>query len=416
MKDKLLFVLFNTILLWIVAGASVAQENLRLDQVIIKVLENNPKLMVADYRAQALAARMRQAQQKPADRINLSLENFAGTDEALAIRSLEATLSLSRTLELGNKLQSRGDVVSQRIRVLENQKDIDRLNLLADTTLRFLHVAVDQERLNLAEEALELMQLTENAVKERVQAGRTSETEIYRLEIEKVNYMLEVEHVTHDLESSRVYLSILWNERQPVFDKAEADIFKIDEMPEFTELSEMIDLHPEIIQHIRAEDLARAKVRLAESKVKPDLDLSAGLRYLGGTNDVAVVFTASMPLGSYSRAQPGIDEARSMSLIDPLNRQLQHLELYATLHEIYEEIKHASETINVLTEEVIPIAEKLLADYESGYQTGRYSLLELTQAQQILRNARIRLLDMAVIYHSNKIEIDRLTGAQLTQW
>ncbi len=416
MKDKLFSMIAIALLFGFAIGPAFAQENLRLEQAIVMVLENNPKLMVADYRAQALAARMRQAMQKPADRVHLTLENFAGTNDAVALRSLEASLSLSRTLELGNKLQSRGDVVQQEIRVLENQKDIDRLNLLAETTLRFLHVAADQERLKLANEALELMSLTENAVRQRVQAGRTPEAENYRVEIEMVNTMLEVEHVTHDLESSRVNLSILWNERQPQFDEVDADIFNIKEMPDFSEFSELIDRNPEIIRHIRAEDLALAKIKLAESRLKPDLDLSAGVRYLGGANDVALIFSASMPLGSYTRAKPGIDEAKSIALIDPLNRQQQQLEFYATLHELYEEMKHASETYKTLTEDVVPVSENLLADYESGYQTGRYSLIELTQAQQILRNARIRLLEMAVSYHSNKIEIDRLTGAQLTQW
>jgi cobalt-zinc-cadmium efflux system outer membrane protein len=416
MKHKLLFILCITFLLGFYPGQGMSQGNLRLEQAVIQVLEKNPKLFVADYRAQALAARMRQALQKPADKVNLSLENFAGTDETLAFRSVEATLSLSRTLELGNKAQSRGEVVQQEIRVLENKKDIDRLNLLADTAQRFLHVAADQERVRLAGEALELMQLTENTVRERVRAGRTSETEMYRVQVEKINYILEVEHANHDLESSRVNLSILWNERHPGFDMIEADIFNIEEIPQFSELTEKIDRNPEIIQHLRAEDLARAKIRLMESRVKPDIDLSAGLRYLGDSNDVALIFSASLPLGSYSRAQPGIDEAESLALIDPLNMEQQRLELYATLFNIYEEMNHARDSFNTLAEEVIPAAEKMVADYESGYQTGRYSLLELTQAQQLLRNARSRLLEMAVIYHSSKIEIDRLTGAQLTQW
>jgi cobalt-zinc-cadmium efflux system outer membrane protein len=196
----------------------------------------------------------------------------------------------------------------------------------------------------------------------------------------------------------------------------EADIFRIDELPDFADLTEQLDRNPEVIRHIRSEDLAMAKIKLMESRRQPDLDLSAGLRYLGGINDVAVMLTASMPLGSYSRAQPGIDEAESLSRIDPLNLQQQRLELYATLFQIYQEMRHAREAVNTLNERIIPAAEQMQTDYENGYQTGRYSLLELNQVQQLLRNARSQLLEMAVSYHGHKIEIDRLTGAQLTQW
>jgi cobalt-zinc-cadmium efflux system outer membrane protein len=125
---------------------------------------------------------------------------------------------------------------------------------------------------------------------------------------------------------------------------------------------------------------------------------------------------ASIPLGSSSRAQPGIEEAENMAQIEPLNLEQQRLELYATLFQIYQEMKHSREAVGVLNETIIPAATKMLADYESGYQLGRYSLQELIQVQQLLHTARSRLLEMASAYHSHRIEIDRLTGAQLTQW
>ena len=416
MKYKLLIFQCSPLLFGLFVGQGVAQENMKLEQVVIKVLENHPKLMISDYQAQAMAARMREALQAPSDRINLSLENFAGTDEALAFRSVEATLSLSRTLELGNKLESRGEVVQREINLIKNKKDIERLNLLADTAQQFLHVAADQVRLKLAGEALELVQVTENVVRDRIQAGRTPEVEMRRVEIELANHTLEVEHAEHELESSRVNLSTLWRERVPDFKNVDADIFQMGKLPTFSVLTEQLDRNPEIIKYLRLEDLARAKIKLMESRRQPDLDLTAGLRYLGGINDVAVMLTASMPLGSYARAKPAIDEAKNLSQIEPLNLEQHRMELYATLFQIYQEMRHALQAVDTLNNQIIPAAEQMLADYENGYQTGRYSLLELNQVQQLLRNARSQLLEMAVSYHSHKIEIDRLTGAQLIQW
>ncbi|MFT5350722.1 MAG: cobalt-zinc-cadmium efflux system outer membrane protein, partial [Gammaproteobacteria bacterium] len=114
--------------------------------------------------------------------------------------------------------------------------------------------------------------------------------------------------------------------------------------------------------------------------------------------------------------KPGIDEAESLSRIAPLNLEQQRLELYAMLYQIYQEMNHAREAVEKLNKQIIPAAEQMQSDYENGYQSGRYSLLELIQAQQLLRNSRSQLLEMAVSFHSHKIEIDRLTGAQLTQW
>jgi cobalt-zinc-cadmium efflux system outer membrane protein len=416
MKNKIVSFLSCILLAGIFVSKGVAQESFTLDQVVIQVLENHPILKVADYRAQAMAARMRQAIQPPADKVTVSLENFGGTDEALAFRSVEATLSLARTLELGNKALRRGEVVQGELNILQTEKDIDRLNLLADAAQRFLHVAADQERLRLAEEALELVQFTEGTVQERILAGRTPEAQLRRVEIDLAHHELEVEHTRHELETSRVNLSTLWSELQPDFDRVEADIFSTENLPDFAVLTDLLDRNPELIRHIKSEDLARARIKLMQSRRNPDLDVSAGIRYLGGINDVAVMLWASIPLGSYGRAKPGIDEAESLSRIAPLNLEQQRLELYAMLYQIYQEMNHAREAVEKLNTQIIPAAEQMQSDYENGYQSGRYSLLELIQAQQLLRNSRSQLLEMAVSFHSHKIEIDRLTGAQLTQW
>jgi len=79
-------------------------------------------------------------------------------------------------------------------------------------------------------------------------------------------------------------------------------------------------------------------------------------------------------------------------------------------------LKHAKDVIEILNQRIISAAEEMLAVYELGYQSGRYSLLELIQTQQLLLNARSRSVEMVVNRHSYRIEICRLTGAQLSQW
>ncbi len=55
----------------------------------------------------------------------------------------------------------------------------------------------------------------------------------------------------------------------------------------------------------------------------------------------------------------------------------------------------------------------MLRAYEKGYRAGRYSLLELIQAQETLLNARQEAIMAAASYHRYRIEIERLTGTGL---
>jgi len=416
MNKKFVLLMLYTLLSVTFAGQSTAQDGLRLEQAIIRVLENNPELKIADYEAQAMAARMRQALQAPADRIGLTLENFAGTGATVAVRSIDATLSLSRTLELGNKAALRGDVVQAETLLTRTRQDIDRLHLIAETVQQFLQVAADQERLHLTEEAIDLTRLTESAVETRIRAGRTAEVERQRIVIDLANRGLELEHRRHELENSRVRLATFWTERQPDYGRVDADIFNLDELPDFDDLVNLLDRNPELTSHVRSEDLARARLRLIQGRQRPDVDVAAGVRYLGSSNDFAFMLSASIPLGSNARARPGIDEAEALSQLEPLRWQQRNQELYATLFQVYQEITHAREAVITLRERIIPATEKMLTEYDEGYRAGRYSLLEFLQIQQLLQQGRSRLLEMAINFHSYRIELDRLTGAQLTQW
>jgi cobalt-zinc-cadmium efflux system outer membrane protein len=416
MNKKFVLLMFCTLMSVMFAGQSTAQDGLRLEQAIIRVLENNPELKIADYEAQAMAARMRQAIQAPADRIGFTLENFAGTGDKLAVRGIDTTLSLSRTLELGNKAALRGDLVQAETLLTRSRHDIDRLHLLADTAQQFLHVVADQERLHLTEESIDLIRLTENAVEARIRAGRTAEVERQRIVIDLANKGLELEHRRHELENSRVRLATFWNERRPDYERVVADIFKLDELPDFDSLVNLLDQNPELTSHVRAEDLARARLRLEQGRQRPDVDVAAGVRYLGSSNDFAFMLSASIPLGSNARARPGIDEAEALSQLEPLRWQQRKQELYATLFQVYQEITHAREAVITLRERIIPATENMLTEYDEGYRAGRYSLLEFLQIQQLLQQGRSRLLEMAINFHNYRIELDRLTGAQLSQW
>ena len=415
MKIKIVFLLSCFVSANIFAAEDAAQNRLTLEQAIIRVLENHPKLKVADYEAQAMAARMRRALLAPADRINVNLEDFGGTGKAGGINGIEATFSLSRTLELGDKAKIRGEVIESEANLLRTQQDIDRLDVLAEATRRYLHVAVVQERLRIAEAAIDLIRLTERTVEDRIRAGRSPETERQRIAIDRANFELDRDHRRHEMESSRLSLAILWNDRQPDFGEVEGDIFHLDALPEFEDLAVLLDRNPDLVRQLRAEDLAAARIRLAESKRKPDLDLTAGLRYLAQGDDMAFIVTASIPLGSAARARHDIREAEALSRIEPLNLELRRLDTYATLFEIYQELKHTRDAVETLRARIIPAAQQMLAAYETGFQAGRYSLLELIQAQQLLRNARSQSVETAANYHNYRIEIDRLTGAQLQQ-
>ena len=396
------------------ATSDGSQNSLTLDQAIVNVLENNPSLRAADYEAKAAAARIRAARLTPAFRTSIQLENFAGSGIFSGSDLLESTLSLSKVLELGDKAKLRGDVAHNKAMILRNEQDAMRLDLLADTTKRFLQIVTDQERLVIAQDSLELAERTYDYIELRVNAGKLPNVELERARIVLAKKKLELERASYTLTTSRLKLATLWGETQIQFSTADANLFGIEQAEPFETLVQLLERNPDLVRFATENRLAETRIQLARSRNKADMEIAGGVRHFNLTDDTGLVMSLNIPLGNRSRAAPRVDEAEMQSLRNPYDLEQRRLELYATLFEVHHELKHAIEAESTYRKTIIPLAESTLKDYEKGYAAGRYSLLELNVAQRILLDSRLEHVIAAADYHRYRIEIDRLTGAGLS--
>ena len=387
---------------------------LTLQQAIINVLERSPALKAADYESKAAAARIRTAKQSPRYRGSIELENFAGSGFYSGTDALETTLSLSKVLELGDKAKLRGDLSQNKAMLLRNDQDSKRLDLLAETTKRFIEVVTDQQRLVNANDSIDIAIRSKQVVEKRVKAGKSPTAELRRAKIALARSELELEHAEHELETAHLKLVTLWGETKDSFTTAAANLFEIEQVKPFESLVLLLERNPDLVRFATEKRLNQSRALLARSKGQADMEISGGLRHFNATHDSALVLSLKVPFGSTSRASSSIKEAEMMALGDPLVYEQQYLSLYATLFELHQEIKHAIGAVSALRKTIIPQAEQALKDYEKGYAAGRYSFLELSEAQQLLIDLKLELVITASDYHRYHIEIDRLTGAGLS--
>lgn len=393
---------------------TAAGDAITLDQAFVRVLERSPRLQAAAFEARAAAARIRQARLAPPLRVDLEVENFAGSGAASGIDAMESTLRLARVLESGQKPRLREELAAHEADLLADEQDAERLDLLADTARRFIHVVTDQERLIIANDAVALDRRILTAVERRIRAGKTAVTEQRRVTIALARSELELEHATHELAASRVKLSTLWGDIDADFATAQAKLFELQPVESLDHLQALLARNPDLVRFATRQRLGATRIRLAEARRRPDVEVSGGLRYLEFSNDVALVANLSIPLASRDRAAPAIEAAQAANDGEPLDYEQRRLVLYATLFEIYQELSHSFTAVDVLRARIIPEAKQALDEYEAGYAAGRYSLLELSAAQRVLLDTRREAVMAASDYHRYRVEVDRLTGAAMT--
>lgn len=390
-------------------------EALTLDRVIARVLERSPALQAAGYDSEAAAQRIREASLARPLRAGIEFENFAGTGDTHGVDALEATLSLTRVLELGDKPHLRGEFATQKADLLKDEQAAQRLDLLAEATRRFLQVVSNQERLRIGQDATELARRTLAVVERRVGVGRTPTAERSKAVIALSRAELDLKRAERQLASARLSLATTWGATEAAFLDARATLFVLPAAERFDQIQRHLDRNPDLIRFVTAERVAKAREQLARAGRQPDVEVSAGVRYLNEPNDAAFVVWASVPLGTHRRAEPAIEEARARTLREPFLYEERRLELHATLFSLHQELMHSRLMVETLTGHIIPEAMRALGDYEKGYAAGRYSFLELVDAQRSLLEARNEAITAAADYHRFRIEIDRLTGGVPTK-
>ena len=405
-------------LLWAACLSATPQtevkQSLNLAQAIAAVLESNPQLQAADFDNRAAAARIRQQMLSPPLKLGVNVENLGGTGNNSGIRQLETTFSLARVLELGDKPILRGGVARSEAALLNNEQDAIRLDLLSETAKRFLDVAKTQEQRNLARERISLRQKTLKVVQQRFRIGKTAAAELNGAHINLVRAELALEGTDHQLASTRRALAVLWGELTPGFQAVTGNVFAMAPVPDIATLEQLLEQNPSLVRFATQQRLAETRLRLAESSRLPNIEFSGDLKHFNASDDVGLMFSVSIPLGSDNRALPRVNEATALTEKEPLLAKDKRLALRSTLFGLQQELVHARHIVETLKTKVLPEAQSALEDYTKGYTAGRYSLLELVQAQDTLLQARLEILNAAADYQRNRIEIDRLTGGALS--
>jgi len=377
----------------------------------LKTLAAHPQFRQFNLANEAARAREAQAALKPALELSGDLENVLGS-QGSGMQNAELTVSLTSIFERGSKRAARTGVAQSASALLSVQQRIQALDLLAETGRSFILLAAAQESKAASDRALVLANATLEAIKQRVQAAQAPETESLNAEIVQIEAMLQVGHARREIEAAQHALALSWNEpdAMPI---ALMDIYAMPKAAEASVLIATLDALPDIAQYGAEIRVQRAQIALAKSQAVTDWRWSAGLRRLEAENDQAFVVGVSIPLGQARRQTSFVREAEINAQLPDFaaqeaRRQLKKL-LFATLKDLQSAI---SDEQAVRTGQ-LPQAKKVMTLTMRGYALGRYGYRDVALAQAQLQTLELKRLNAAQGYHIARIELERLTGAQL---
>ncbi len=399
--------------------AAAEPSTLGLHEAISAALASNPDLRTFEFEFRALDAVREQAGQRPATTVTAELENFAGTGETRGLDSAEATLSLSKVIELGDKRGSRIAVADARLDALATARKAAQLDVLAEVTRRFIAVTVLQEQARLDLSATEQAERTVRAADLRVRAAKAPHVELDRATVALERVRLEQRSTRSRLDAARRSLAAMWAVDDATLDgkplgEVRGDLFRLPEVEDFAGLITRLQANPDFLRFASEERLRDAELHLAATQRRSNIELGGGLRRLQSTRDTALVATFSIPLFSGRRAESFIAEAATRRDAVGVARDAALVNARAQLYALYRELQEAAATVTALDATVVPKMAEALKETEYAFERGRYSYLELVDAQREYLDVQRARIEAGAQAHLLATEIERLTNAPLT--
>jgi cobalt-zinc-cadmium efflux system outer membrane protein len=395
------------------AEQTAAASPLTLSQALDLALRHNPELVAAGHDLEAAEAGARQAGALPNPELELEAEEFGGRDQLRGFGGATTTLRISQPLELGGKRARRQTLARIGARLAAWDRDSARLDLRMRTKQAFVALLAAQERLQLAEASHTLAEEVKRVAAARVKAGKVSELEATRADVEAISADIARARAERDVATARMLLAAHWGGSGPPFSAAAGSLEAIgDDGPLETNAAALIR-SPDLARWDDQLAASREELALAEAQRLPDLTVSAGLSRFAEDDGHAFVAAIALPLPLFDRRQGAIAAARHQTLAAAQRQRAALLQAEASLAEIAGRLASARAEALTIRDVLLPAARQAFEAAQSGYREGKFEFLEVLDAQRSLQEVLAGQLDVCEAYHTAAAEWERLTATTL---
>jgi cobalt-zinc-cadmium efflux system outer membrane protein len=394
------------------------------EQVRQRFEQNNPtllagKLGIDESKAQEITAYLRPNPGFTLLTDGTQIAPYRGVWHPLSGTLLSTSLSYlherqhKRELRLESQQKATGIAVS-------GNADLDRTLVF---TLRTAFVQTLQEKaiLELAKENLAYYDHVLDVNRERYKAGAIAQVDLDRLELQRVQYESDLQIAEESLETAKIQLLMLLNDRTPVqqFDVAGPFDFSNQIAPLDEVRQKALDNRPDLKAALQSIEKARTDHRLAIANGSTDPTLSAWWTYNPSFNNPFAHQTlgasVSIPLRIFDRNQG--EKLRTQLEIDRDEKLME-----ATRAQVFSDVDSAYATVTSSVTLLQPYKDRYLQQalrvrdtIAFSYEHGAASLLDFLSAQAEYRSVQVNYLNLVASYLGAANQLNLAAGREVIQ-
>jgi len=379
---------------------------LTVEQITRIVLQHNPNLQAARSSLAAAQAGVGSA----AALHNPRLEWQRGPWQPVGQVGQHAQgWSVAQPIENPWMRSARIDAAQSGMRLSGQQLAMTRNDLVAQVRQRAYEALLHQSEAESATAALVLLEQVRERVRVRVESGEAARYEIIKADAEVIHARERQKTAALQAEHALLELNRLAAGRLPSHWKLSASFSDGLDLPDLSQLQSQAErLNPEVIGLRHEFERAQAQLRVAQASRWPGLEL----RY-SETRDPQLRQSQwgvgmQLPLldqrsGPVAEAQAELERARTR--LEGRQNELRQQIVLA-----WKALDMARLRVEALSQGVLREAEAALRVAEAAYRFGERGILDVLDAQRVLRGVRADLLQARFQQQNARIALDQLSG------
>jgi cobalt-zinc-cadmium efflux system outer membrane protein len=381
-------------------------QKLTLAEALALAERENPQLRVGEAAVEGARAGTVTARAYP----NPGLSTQTGRQTVLLpgnVPGFVQVFSFSQPLELGALRPSRMALAERTVEAASAQLEARRLAVLSNVRRTFYEVLRRQAEIGILEENLRLVEDFRRRIQVRVEVGEAARLELVRADAELATARAQ-------LNSARLRLiSALAAFRAAVGADLPQTVGVEGRLDPPAPLPPLAEIEQEVLSRQPLLRLARAEVRRAEARLlyeqaqrRPQPSLRADMeRYPDVPN---FRFGIDLPIPLWNRREGPIAEAVAASRQAQAEESARRVELLAAVEGAYRRYQAAGEQVTAFETGVIREAEAALNAAQTAYQLGERGVLEVLDAQRLLRTVRLDYLNAQFDRQAALVDLDEL--------
>jgi len=384
-------------------------EQLTMETAVNKAIENNPELKTLLKKIDASKAVKLQSGLMPNPELGLEAENILGTKDFSGFSGSELTASLSQDILLAGKISKREKVAEMDISLAEWDYESKRLEVITDIRKAFTGALATQKLIKKNNELIKISEELITNLKMRVKAGKISPAEVSRAQIITNSLQIQINKLKADYDTAIFELAMLINDPNLSIESLNGELKNIDYLPVYYSLYVKLENNPNLKRFVSEYEKQKAVIIYEESKATPDLTISAGYRRFSDIKANTFLIGASIPLPIFDRNQGSIQEAQIR--LDQKTKEFEVVRnrLTLRLNLLYNRFETLLKNVTKLKNESIPDAEEVFKIIEEGNLVGRFTILDVLDAQRTLFVIQNQYLNTLGDINAVIVEIEGLT-------